>query len=48
MTELRKDKRFEQHLGILLNHLILESIEGTDNAGENYSEEPVEQRGLLP
>jgi hypothetical protein len=48
MTSLRKDKRFEQHLGILLNHLILESIEGADDARENYSEEPDSKRGLSP
>lgn len=31
-TQLRKDPRFEQHLGILLNHLILESAEAEVNA----------------
>lgn len=47
-TSLRKDKRFEQHLGILLNHLILEAAEGsTDNADrEDYSEESYEERNL--
>jgi hypothetical protein len=46
-TQLRKDPRFSQHLGILLNHLILESLESQDNANrENYSEEPHEERGV--
>ena len=31
-TKLRSDPRFEQHAGLLLNHLILESLEGQDNA----------------
>lgn len=31
-TTLRKDPRFETHLGILLNHLILESAEAEQNA----------------
>lgn len=47
-VSLRKDPRFEQHLGILLNHLILESleaVEGPINADrENYSEEPDAER----
>jgi len=30
-TKLRNDKRFEQHLGVLLNHLILESAEHEQN-----------------
>lgn len=30
-TKLRNDKRFEQHLGLLLNHLILESAEHEHN-----------------
>lgn len=30
-TTLRNDKRFEQHLGLLLNHLILESAEFEHN-----------------
>lgn len=45
-TKLRKDERFHKHLGILLNHMILESLEGReDNADrENYSEEPNAER----
>jgi hypothetical protein len=35
-TQLRNDKRFEQHLGILLNHLILQSLENEENeSGED-------------
>jgi len=30
-TTLRNDKRFEQHLGLMLNHLILESAEYEHN-----------------
>lgn len=30
-TQLRNDKRFEQHAGLLLNHLILESAEYEQN-----------------
>jgi hypothetical protein len=42
---LRRDKKFETHLGILLNHLILEAAEIPDNANrEDYSEEPDEER----
>lgn len=44
-TKLRSDPRFEQHAGILLNHLILESLEGLANADrENHLEEPDEER----
>jgi hypothetical protein len=44
-TKLRSDPRFETHAGILLNHLILESIEGQADANrEDYSEEPDEKR----
>ena len=46
-TSLRNDMRFTEHIGIILNHLILESLEGQEDvAGENYSEEPDSQRGL--
>jgi hypothetical protein len=42
---LRQDKRFEKHLGILLNHLILEAAEAPTNADrEDNLEEPVEER----
>lgn len=44
-TKLRSDNRFETHAGLLLNHLILESIEGQADANrEDYSEEPDEER----
>ena len=44
-TKLRSDPRFEKHAGILLNHLILESVEGQADADrEDYSEEPNEER----
>lgn len=43
-TQLRKDPRFEQHLGILLNHLILESAESEVNANrKDDPQEPVEE-----
>jgi hypothetical protein len=49
-VSLRKDQRFEQHLGILLNHLILESLEAAEanvNADrENYSEESDAERSV--
>jgi hypothetical protein len=39
-TSLRKDARFQTHLGILLNHLILESVGATDNElGKNDTKE---------
>ena len=48
-TKLRNDKRFEQHLGLLLNHLILESAEHEHNESrKNNLEESSEERGLLP
>ena len=44
-VSLRNDKRFENHLGLLLNHLILEAAEAPENADrENYSEEPDQER----
>lgn len=47
-TKLRNDKKFEQHLGILLNHLILESLEKSENeSGENDTTESSEQPRLL-
>ena len=39
-TTLRNDKRFEQHLGLLLNHLILESAEHEQN--ESRKDNPTE------
>lgn len=46
MVSLRKDQRFEKHLGILLNHLILEAAEAPNADREDHSEEPVEERTL--
>lgn len=46
-TQLRKDEKFSRHLGILLNHLILESLENEVNAnaaGEDHIEEPDAER----
>ena len=44
-TKLRSEERFHKHLSILLNHLILESVEGQSDANrEDYSEEPDEER----
>lgn len=43
-TKLRSDKKFEQHIGIILNHLILESVEADIASREGYSEEPDEER----
>jgi hypothetical protein len=43
-TTLRKDPRFETHLGILLNHLILESLGAPDNEPrKNNTEEFVDE-----
>ena len=48
-TTLRNDQRFTNHIGLILNHMILETAESEKNdTGEDYSEEPVVQRGLLP
>ena len=43
-TALRKDQRFTNHLGILLNHLILETAQGIDNATrENDTQESAKE-----
>lgn len=43
-TQLRKDERFSRHLGVLLNHLILESLETNNNENrENNLKEPDEE-----
>lgn len=43
-TELRSDQRFTNHIGILLNHLILETAESEQNElGENDSKESSNQ-----
>ena len=48
-TSLRNDERFTKHIGLILNHLILETLEGQDDdIGENYSEEPDSKRRLSP
>lgn len=47
-TTLRNDQRFTNHIGVLLNHLILEAAESeTNDDREDYSEEPVGKRGIL-
>lgn len=45
-TQLRKDERFSRHLGVMLNHLILESLETNNNENrenhtEEFNEEPI-------
>lgn len=41
MVSLRKDDKFQQHIGLILNAMILESLEAPDNElGEYYTEEP--------
>jgi hypothetical protein len=47
-TKLRADKRFVEHLGLLLNSFILETLESSSDVGENYSEEPGDERGVHP
>jgi len=42
-TGLRKDKRFTEHLGILLNHLILETAQGIDDADRKNNIEELTQ-----
>jgi hypothetical protein len=46
--ELRDDERFMTEAGLILNAMILEMVGDTDAVGENYSEEPVEQRAVRP
>lgn len=49
MVTLRKDPKFETHLGLLLNYLILEAAEAGDEPDENredYLEEPDTERGV--
>lgn len=41
MVGLRKDKVFEQHIGLILNAMILESLEAPKNESrDDYFEEP--------
>jgi hypothetical protein len=43
--KLREDRYFNDHLGLILNTLILDVVEMSSNeVGTNYSEEPVEER----
>jgi hypothetical protein len=43
-TSLRKDTKFTAHAGLILNAMILEMVGDTNATGEDYSEEPVEER----
>ena len=45
-TQLRKDSRFSQHIGIILNHLILETVEADNANRENNPEEFDEEPAL--
>lgn len=45
-TSIRNDQRFTQHIGIILNHFILELAENDVADRENDSEEFVEERGV--
>lgn len=42
--KLREDQYFEQHLGLILNTLILDIAELESADRESYTEEPVEER----
>ena len=44
--KLREDTKFMTEAGLILNAMILEIVGDTDAVGENYSEEPVEQRAV--
>lgn len=44
--KLREDTKFMTEAGLILNAMILETVGDTDAVGENYSEEPVEQRAV--
>lgn len=49
MFELRKDEKFNIHIGLILNTMILDiaDMESRENEfGTNDFEEPVEERGL--
>lgn len=48
-TQIRSDQRFTNHIGILLNHLIIELSENTQNdIGENDPTQSSVESGLLP
>lgn len=40
---LRRDAKFSTHIGLILNSLILESLEGENESGKNNTEEYVEE-----
>lgn len=42
--KLRGDKYFEEHLGLILNTLLIDIAELDNASGESYSEESVEER----
>jgi hypothetical protein len=42
--KLKGDKFFEQHLGLILNTLLIDIAELDDARGTDYSEEPFEER----
>lgn len=42
-TSLRKDAKFTQHIGLVLNTMILETLEEKNAAGENDTTEFVEE-----
>ena len=46
MIGLRKDDKFQEFAGLVLNAMILESVENPDEFGENYTEEFTEEREL--
>lgn len=43
---LRRDVKFTHHIGLILNSLILESLEGENEPGKNNTEELVEESEL--
>ena len=47
-TSLRNDQRFTNHIGIILNHFILEIAEKDYADRENDPQEPSTQRGIHP
>lgn len=46
--KLRDDTKFMTEAGLILNAMILEMVGDKDAVGENYSEEPVEERSVHP
>ena len=43
-TKLRKDKRFEKAIGLVLNRLILEAVQGSEDDRKDDTEKSVETR----